>query len=104
MINYNIRKIIIDKVAINKWKNKVKNINQEYMNVYYIDNYDNFMAIIDEIKSRYVWIYENRKYVYPKSLSIDKRTGYVIFPSQDTVSISKRYLYTSGKNYSRGYK
>jgi len=37
IINKNIWNIILDKLALNKWKNQVKNINQEYV---YFFNYN----------------------------------------------------------------
>jgi len=38
ILNKNILHIIMDKVSLNHWKNKVKNINKEYFEIYYPDN------------------------------------------------------------------
>ena len=40
MINYNILGKLIDKVALNKWKNRVERINQEYHSLFVLDEHD----------------------------------------------------------------
>jgi len=43
IINYNIFNIILDKLALNKWKNKMKIICSEYDKTFYRNNYFNLV-------------------------------------------------------------
>ena len=46
MINYNILGKLIDKVALNKWKNRVTRINQEYHNLFILNKDDTLGAFL----------------------------------------------------------
>ncbi len=68
MINYNIRGIIIDKVACCQWKNKIKMINREYHDNYswnersscVFNNFDDYACNFRDLNCsfRYHIIYE----------------------------------------------
>ena len=44
MINHNILGKIMDKIVLEKWKNRVENINQEYHNIFILDNTDSLRS------------------------------------------------------------
>jgi len=109
MINYNIFKKIIDRVAINRWINKVKKINKEYKKIY---NYDDYFNILYGIKCICIKKSEERRkkitmlgryLVYVGEVIICIKCGY-LHKSTRTIIINKKYHYTSGMDHPKGYK
>jgi len=114
-INKNIMKIIVDKMALNKWKNKIKNINAEYYYIYeeFCDNL--YININNECKcfgefNDDIPFYQFREYDLDDVIchytivkcnvcnKIDVKT------INDICVLSKNYFYTSGMNDPNGYK
>jgi len=108
MINYNIMKKIIDKVAKNQLQKKVKKLNKEYNKIYYTDCYEELYYGICDCYSGFVGeeivSMEGRDEIYINSIKIHKKCGYVIEGKYETIDIPQRYNYTSGMNDRRGYK
>jgi len=106
MINYNIFKIIIDKVAVNKWKKKVKKLNNEYKKIYYIDKNNN--PYVRFCKCYYqceveLFVYI-RTQIYISFYTLDKKCGYISQCGYIFKELPKKYYYTSGMNDLEGYK
>jgi len=112
IINKNIMKIIIDKMALNQWKNKVKNINNQYLN--YFEWFLSSGLTIN--KKNYplcsiIIIYSYRdtifyRYVYNRSVSRCYRCKNY-HPKVEIVhvgNIPEKYYYSSGLNDRNGYK
>jgi len=106
MINYNIFKKIIDKVASNNWNKKIKRINQEYDKIFYIENeiycYITCGCYTGENCNEILHL-RFRNTIFEDSLTIHKKCGY---PKGMDISINipKRYHYTSGMDNPKGYK
>jgi len=110
-INKNIMKKIMDKMALNKWKNKVKKINGEYnhyfeWNGYLSLNSNNFHQNRNYIVYSYrenegpgsIWNCKIRKCSY-----CDKYHPSVFGYSLEC-QFPEKYFYSSGMNHRNGYK
>jgi len=103
MINYNIFKIIVDKVVVNKWKNKIKMMNQEYKKIYYYD-----YAIFGNTCKCYIGMDKqimlyDRRTIFIGELKQCSECGYLI-EYEGQQNVSSKYHYTSGMNDPKAYK
>jgi len=104
MINYNIFKKIVDKVAANKWKNKVKEMNKEYKKIYHFKG--NLWGTECECDTSYKFKgieLLNRISIFIGELKQCSECGY-LNKHKNYQIVSSKYHYTSGMNDSRGYK
>ncbi len=95
MINRNIRRIIIDKVALMYHQSKIKVINQEYQKKYYWNDGHQFVSSHTQLHS---CNYRNvSKCVYTKIYGL-------LLGDREITFLPKTYHYSSGCNYYYGYK
>jgi len=111
-INKNIMKIIMDKMALNQWKNKVKKINGEYYRIYEYDlnclyiNSKN-MCIHSNDSYYYLYQYDDRsdnKIFHNKIKKCIKCNGMYNEITYNVCKLPKNYDYTSGMDDANGYK
>jgi len=105
MINYNILKIIVDKVTTNQWKNKVKKMNKEYKKIYfYADGLKGHKCIcgVYFYRSRNIQVFY-RHYISIGYINKCLICGY-LGTRNITIKVPERYHYTSGMDHLKGYK
>jgi len=110
-INKNIMKIIMYKMALNKWKNKVKKINGEYHHYFEWTEYLSLNSNNYHPNRNYI-VYSYRKIEGPctiwnckirKCSQCDKYHP-SIFGHELKYQIPEKYCYSSGMNHRNGYK
>jgi len=122
IINKNILKIIVYKVVLNKWKNKVKRINDEYHKYFivweHIGIFDGIVYSDDECNLSEFYLYsfsfsgKHRKYndeIWNHNIEecidcCNYHPKCCDSPVDAVAKIPKRYLYSSGFENKNGYK
>ncbi len=110
MINYNIRRIIMDKVALIRWQNCIKRVNSEYHGYYYECGGGRIGSnSCDECQTDYICYYNYRPVWYPNIIGNHKihRCKYGIIHPRNAklnIRIPEYYWYTSGMNHPYAYE
>jgi len=111
-VNKNIMKKIMDNVALNEWKNKVKKINGEYYRIY-IYLFDNLRLNIENSCNHVISShYDLYHFKYRPDNQIFHHNickcilcnGIYIKTIHDVYILPKNYDYTSGMDDPNGYK
>ncbi len=100
MINHNIRRTIMFKVAFNQWKDKLKTIHEEYLSIFYVkDDFilNTYCRCNCGVKGHLSCNYRITQYYYSKNI-------FKLMDNTEICELPKKYFYSSGLNYPNGYK
>ena len=97
-MNPNILKKIIDRVALNKWRNKMKKCGKEYESLFYINCYNILRTVNCHSTLYFSYFYraigdqdEDCKVIYHADRSICALCGHIIFKYHVVCKLPKNY-------------
>jgi len=88
-LNYNIRSIIMQKIMLNRWKNMISKVNDEYKNIYIFSDIDQNIRCNSHLYDWFYFNYRKFQYYYDIKYIHNKNLG-------SGVKLPKYYIYSNG--------